>query len=1361
MKVAATSASRGAPTPDDALRALRRVALAAGHPGGETLYDDLVAELADALGVAAAFVAVFADDAGSVARTLAARLDGRVLDAFEYTIAGTPCARVRGRDFRYVAQGVAAEFPPGTIFAAHGMDSYAAVPLSDSDGQPLGMLVVMDRQPVAGGDAAHAEAMLKVVAGRLAAEIDRTRTDEVFRATALAVSGARSDTVFDELVRLLARLLHVEVAFVARHRADDPDALTILALHDDGQIFRQVRCAIDGTPSRTVLGQRFRAYPRGVSQRFPGDFDARLLAAEGYAGYPLTALDGSAIGVLAVASRRPLVQLARIESTLEIFAVRAAAELERLAASEALQRSEASYRAIFEAAEDAIFIHDWATGAIVDVNAKASEVYGWSRDEMKRMTVAEFSSGAPPYTAEEAAQWLALARLDRCPPFEWHRRRKDGSLHWDEVRLKPALIDGRPHILAFTREITERKAALAALQAKEQQYRAIFDGSVDPMVLWDRALRTVDVNAAFARVTGLARDDVVGRHWSERADADDLRRLLPHIEAALAGREVQVIERVARDDGTPFDIELRYLPVSLGGEPFALGIGRDVTERLERERELRRSEARLRATVEAAFDGVIAMDADGRIVEFNRAAERVFGHRRDDVVGRALADVIVPPRHRDAHARGLRQYRHGSGRGPMLGRLVETTALTADGREIPVEIAISVAELPEGSLFVGHLRDISDRQAAEQALRASEAQYRAIFNASADALVLRDAAFRIVDVNVTYERMSGYARHEVVGVDRVLANPPEAGAAIRALHERALEGEPVQVETQLVRRDGHRYELELRGMPILHRGEPHVLYIGRDITQRKRAEQALRDSEAQYRAIFNASADALILWNSRFERVDVNRAYERIYGFTRDEVVGHGDYGAPGSPDDYARPRHELVRRALAGESCSVEMEALRKDGERIVTEIQAIPFLHRGEPHVLAMTRDITERRRAEQQRAELELQLRQAQKMEAIGQLTGGIAHDFNNILTSVIGYVVMAEERAETACDAVLQRQLGQAHLAAQRARDLIAQMLAFARRQRGERKVLALAALVHQTLQLLRSSLPSTIEIDADALALAGDGPGVAADAVQLEQVLFNLCINARDAMAGHGRIGVRLRVHARHAGGWHCASCRGPVGSGDWVELEVADSGTGIAPALLERIFDPFFSTKAPGHGSGMGLAMVHGIVHDHGGHLRLVTAPGAGAAFGVWLPLAAADAPPGQAAAVPLRPPARALPGRVLLVEDDAMVGDFLAERLAGWGLQVQVQRDPVAAAAWLADAAHEVDLLLTDQTMPQLTGLQLARQVHAQRPALPIVLISGNADAIDAAELVAAGVRRALPKPIDAPRLRGAIEALLNAGAA
>ena len=205
-------------------------------------------------------------------------------------------------------------------------------------------------------------------------------------------------------------------------------------------------------------------------------------------------------------------------------------------------------------------------------------------------------------------------------------------------------------------------------------------------------------------------------------------------------------------------------------------------------------------------------------------------------------------------------------------------------------------------------------------------------------------------------------------------------------------------------RTAHPFDVELRYLPITHLGVPHVLAVARDITERKKAEADLRASEAQYRAIFNASVDALTLWDSRMRRVDVNSAYLRMYGWAREDVIGQGYEQLPFGAD-YYMPRQDLVRRALAGESCSAELESIRKDGRRIKTEIHAVPFTHRGEPHVLVIGRDITDRRAGEDARARLEAQLRQAQKMEAIGQLTGGIAHDFNNILTSVLGYTVLA--------------------------------------------------------------------------------------------------------------------------------------------------------------------------------------------------------------------------------------------------------------------------------------------------------------------------------------------------------------------
>jgi PAS domain S-box-containing protein len=1339
------------------VQALRRVALAVAHPGGPDLFADLARELAASLQVAVVFIAVFADDSRGVMRTLAACRDGRMLRNFDYPLAGTPCAAVVGRSSQFIPSGLSTQLAAHSLFARERMDSFAAFPLNDSAGEPLGLLVAMDRQPIAGGDADHAEAMLKIIAGRAAAEIERGRTDEALRAAALAVSGSRSGTVFDELVRLLAAILHVEVAFIARYESAQPGSLRMLAMYYDGQVLQDITYALAGTPCETVLAQRFRAYPEGLQALFPDDRDARAQCTESYAGHPLVALDGSPLGIVSVASRRPLTQVDRVEAMLKIFAVRAAAEVERLRASEALQRSEASYRAIFEASEDAIFVHDWDTGALLDVNTKACETYGYTREELRRTTAADTSSGVFPYTGEEAMRLLQSARLGRCPPFEWQRRNKDGSLHWDEVRLKPAMIDGRPHILAFSREITAQKRALEDLRLREEQYRAIFESSQDGLFMWDENLRVVDVNPAGLAIYGYRREDLIGRTYPRSMPEAYVRERQQQVRRAMAGETTHVETTVLRPDGTSFDADLRVMPFVQGGQARALAVVRDISERRRRERELQRSEARLRATVEAAFDCVIGMDSQGLIVEFNAAAERVFGHRRADVIGRPLGDVILPERHRAAHARGLRIFL-ARGRGPLVGRLLETMALRADGAEIPVELVVSVAAVPEGSIFVGHLRDVTERRRADQALRDSEQQYRAIFNASADALVLRAADFSIVDVNATYEAMSGYSRAEVLGVNRVLANPPEVIATIRALHEKALAGEAIALDTQLLRRDGQCYELELRGVPIQHRGQPHVLYMGRDITQRKRAEDALRDSEEQYRAIFNASADALVLRDADYRAVEVNPAYMTMSGFTREEVMAadHVLTQADGAVRARHRAGHEL---ALAGQELRFEVTATRKDGSTLQAEVRGTPMMYRGRRHVLYAARDITERNAAEQRRGELERQLRQAQKMEAIGQLTGGLAHDFNNILTSVLGYVAMAQERPAAAEDTVLARQLGQARLAAERARDHVAQLLAFSRPRRGDRRLVSVTPVARQALLLLRPSLPSSIAVEcAEVIGESEQGmPPVVADPVQLEQVLFNLCINARDAIRDHGTI--RVRIGYSGAAG-HCASCSAPLEDKRWVWVEVADDGRGMSQDVIERMFEPFFTTKEVGRGTGMGLAMVHGIVHDHDGHVEVVSAPGQGSVFRVLLPAAAQDisaidapAPPAPAV-VHVAPP---LHGRVLLVEDDSIVSDYMVDLLTGWGLEVALEHDPLAAARRLGAGGEEFHLLLTDHTMPGMTGLALSRLATRHRPGLPVLLYTGNASEIGQEELADCGVSALLRKPIDGAALRPLLCELLR----
>jgi len=927
------------------------------------------------------------------------------------------------------------------------------------------------------------EAQMSSGEARAAAGTERAHAEEELCRAALAVSSARSEAVFRELVRYLATLLNVEMALIALPHAEEPCKLQMLAFWLDGQIRENFAYQLAGTPCETVLAHGYRFYPRDLCRLFPLHPDFAALGPESYAGFPLTDGRGQVLGLMSVVSRRPLPDAQRVQSILQIFAVRASAELERLRAEEVLRASEASYRAIFEAAEDAILIHDWDTNAMVDVNPKACETYGYSHEEMRHVTTVQLSSGVPPYTQEDALRHVAEAKSGRTVRFEWHRRNKDGSLHWDDVRLKSAVIGGKPRIVAFTREITERKHAEDVLRASEEQYRAIFDAATDALVLWNSELKRVDVNPAYERIYGFSRDEVLS-------------------------------------------------------ETYPAGVSAEYAE------------------------------------------------RRLDLVRRTLA------------------------------------------------------------------------------------------------------------------------------------------------------GESCSAELESVRKDGTRIRVEVRTIPIRHRGQPHVLAMSRDITEQKRAAERLRESEERYRLLFEMESDAIILADAdTLQHIDANRAALELYGYSREEML------ALRSTDLSAEPEKTQSAMLSGTGTTRVPLRYHRKkDGTVFPVDITANFFEFKGRRIMLAAIRDIADRKRAEEERLRLEAQLRQAQKMEAIGQLTGGIAHDFNNILTGILGYVVLAGERSADLGDAKLGHYLEQAKHAAQRARDLIQQMLIFSRGQRGERRATKLAPLVRDSMQLLRSTLPSTIALHTD---LDDFAPSVMIDPVQMEQVLLNLCINARDAMCSIGDI----RVIVRLADSWDavCASCREFV-RGRFVELAVCDTGPGIAPEVMDRVFEPFFSTKEVGRGSGMGLAMAHGIVHDHGGHILIETGV-RGTVFKVILASAetateAAHAPdlPGGVA----RPRPRRLSGRVLVVEDERVVSEYMAELLSGWGLDVTVMSDAVEAHAWLAHDPSLVDAVVTDQTMPRMTGLQLARKLADACPALPVILYTGYCDAITDEDLRECGARGLLRKPVE-----------------
>ena len=787
----------------------------------------------------------------------------------------------------------------------------------------------------------------------------------------------------------------------------------------------------------------------------------------------------------------------------------------------------------------------------------------------------------------------------------------------------------------------------------------------------------------------------------------------------------------------------------------------------------RNTQSQLQQIVDQTSAAVFIKDLAGRLLFVNPEFERITGFAVDAIVGRPDSDVF-PASAAELRRNDLRVVEE------RRAIDFEETIATAQGPRIYLSHKFPLFDDNGVACAVcGIATDITDRKRTEEALRAaalavSTAEGDGVFSELVRylAAILRvDVAMIAVYVNDDSMRMrtlaarldgkplrnfeylldSSPCRH-VVGRDfRFVGNgvhrefPPGTLFAAKGMDSYAAlplvdsAGRPLGLIAAMDRRpmcDAALAEAMLKIFAVRAAAE----------IERASSEEALRSSEASYRAIFEASEDAIFVYDwDTGAFVDANPKACRMYGYSVEEFRGLGvDDISAGVPPYTAADAARWIEQAKQGQSVVFEWHRRNRDGSLHWDEVYLKTAEIAGNRRILGFTREITARKTAE-------AQLRQAQKMEAIGHLTGGVAHDFNNLLTSIIGYVTLAAERLAGG-DAKVATYLEQASASCGRARDLIQQMLTFSRGGRGEPRVVSLAPLIRAAIRLLRASFPSTVAL---AIELDDDAPPVLIDPVQLEQVLMNLAINARDAMRASGAIRVTLRRAGTAA---ICTSCRRSL-AGEFVELAVSDTGPGIAADVQERMFDPFFTTKEVGQGSGMGLSTVHGIVHRHGGHIVVATAPSKGASFRVLLPALACDAT--IDAAQPIMPhgtlPRANLSGHVAVVDDEAPVAAFMNDLLAEWGLAVTTFVDAPAALGEMA-AGRAFDLFISDQTMPGMTGLDFARAAHALQPDVPIVLYTGYGEGLTPADIERAGVVALLRKPIEPPALLATLRKYLDA---
>jgi PAS domain S-box-containing protein len=497
-----------------------------------------------------------------------------------------------------------------------------------------------------------------------------------------------------------------------------------------------------------------------------------------------------------------------------------------------------------------------------------------------------------------------------------------------------------------------------------------------------------------------------------------------------------------------------------------------------------------------------------------------------------------------------------------------------------------------------------------------------------------------------------------------------------------------------------------------------------------RSQKVLLENENRLKILFEHAPDASFLLDLEGKVVDVNRAAELLTGADRQSLIHSHASANPLVPnvEDQAQP--------VAGPDNTAEANTprpwlvTRPDGRRVITELRSYLVDIGGTPYLLATVRDLTESRRAEEEKRKLEAQLRHLERMQTVGTLAGGIAHDFNNILSPILGYAEMAAQELKSGAP---RDHLEHVIRAAYRARDLIQQILIFSRQTEMDYRPLQLQPLVKEVMKLLRASLPATIEIECQ---FDDDGEVVYADASQIHQVVMNLCTNAAYAMREKGGT-LRVSLAAVEVDPAAAAALH-KLRAGRHVRLCVSDTGRGIEPAVLEHIFEPFFTTKPAGEGTGLGLALVHGIVIAHGGAIAVDSTPGMGTTFSIYFPVGRV-APQTEPVLETSLPCAES----VLLVDDDPEIALLVEQMLSRLGCRVTVKTNSRDALEVFRSAPEEYDIVITDLAMPRMTGVQLSLEIKGIRPDIPVVLMTGFSDQITAENCRQWGLDGFVLKPI------------------
>jgi two-component system cell cycle sensor histidine kinase/response regulator CckA len=1004
---------------------------------------------------------------------------------------------------------------------------------------------------------------------------------------------------------------------------------------------------------------------------------------------------------------------------------------ERKQMEDALRESEERYRKLVETAPDVIYSLS-EDGAIKTLNPAFERITGWSPDESLGKPFMPFVHPDDMPLAERS--FREVMRGETPAPHELGILSKSGEYLIAEFVATPQIIDGRViGELGIARNITERKRAEVALRESEHKVsealefnRRILDTSCIGILTYKKSGQCVSANAAAAKVVGAAVAQLLAQNFHEIPSWKKSGMYQAAIRALDTGIEQSLEVHFVTTFGKDMWLSSSFSSFDSAGERHLLVFVTDITERKRVEEALRHEKALMDALMDNIPDSIYFKDRQCRLVRINR---KMMQSLKLDEMGKAIGKTDVDLYGEDFGQKTFAEDQHLMTSGEPIVGLLESRQLE-DGQINWTSTTKVPLRDDRGEIvgLVGITREINELMRVQEVLSQERNLLRSLIDSLPDQIYVKDLESRFLVCNAGVARMAGVARPEdLLEKTDFDIFPEELAAQYYADEQRAMKfGEPIiDKEEAVVNKAGIMMWSSTTKVPVRDSQGNIIGLVGlnRDMTERKRTEERLRLSDEILQRV-----NALVLvGDGRGEITYVSPSVKKILGYDPAEILGDGWWHVTREDGEERSHEKEFVARTARGEipMSTAPYEKIVKSRDGVPHHILWQDTKGPGNS-VIGIGHDISERKL-------LEEQLRQAQKLESLGTLAGGIAHDFNNVLGIILGYATILEEAKDDPKKS--SRSIVAINKAVQRGAGLVRQLLTFARKTDTLFESVRLNDVILELAGMLEQTFPRTIQVSSQ---LEKEIPSITGDGNQLHQALLNLSVNARDAMPSGGTLTFSTRavmgVEVRR---------RFPEAQKEkYVCISVADTGIGMDKPLLARAFEPFFTTKEEGHGTGLGLAVVYGIVTSHHGFIDVESQVGRGTTFRLYFPI------PERSIQMPLvateQPQGQTLDGTetLLVVEDEEMMLDLLKNILEGKGYRVMTAKDGAEAIEMYAQHRDQIDLVLMDMGLPKVGGAEALQRLQSIDPKVKVILASGYISPHVKSEVLKAGVKHFVQKP-------------------